>query len=635
MFEETNKILNSKNIAGELDDDSLEEIGKDAFLGYEIDNDSRSEWEESQEEAIKLAAQVLEAKNDPFSGAANVKYPLLSIVAVQFAARAYSAIIPSNMIVKCKVVGRDPEGQKAAIAQRRATHMSWQLTEEMEEWEPDMDKALTIMPVTGGFFKKTYFSKNLGRNVSEYCGLKEVVVNQNSKSLITAPRVTHIIPLRPNQIKERFLSGIWKEFEFGQPAEEEGTDNRDDEAPHIFLEQHTYLDLDNDGYKEPYIVTFHRDLKKVVRIVARFDGEGVEVNQKGKVQYIKPVDYFTLFPFMPSVDGKFYPTGFGRLLEPINRTINTCINQVLDAASINNKGGGFLAKEVANAFGGGEIKFEPGEWKQINARADDIRKAILPKPEIKIASETFGLIELMIEGGQKLGSTAEMMTGEPPPANTPAASVYKLLEEGMKVFGSVYKRIFRSLKEEFKKVQRLNKLYLDKNKEFEFEGKFFSISPEDYIDELSAIPVGDPSEVSDAQKVAKAQALMQMLGMGFNDEVIKRRYLEALNVPDIDELIPDEPPTPPPDPKTMVELQKLELERDQHELKMFMAQFDIAKTQADVILKLADAESKELGPQLEMYKAQMDSLNKKATEMMKLKEQRANASKQQGSTNKG
>jgi len=621
MPDSINKLLDSTNIAAELDDDDLAQIGSEAFLGYEIDEDSRSEWKTSQDEAIELAAQVLEAKNTPFQNAANVKYPLLSIVAVQFAARAYSAIIPGGRIVKGKVIGRDEDGQKAASAERRSTHMSWQLTEEMEEWEPDMDKALTIMPVTGGFFKKTYFSGNLGRNVSEYCSLKEVVVNQNARSLQRASRITHIMSFTPNEIKERFLSGIWKEFEFGQASEEDGSDSRDPEAHHIFLEQHTYLDLDGDGYKEPYIVTFHRDMKKVIRIVARFDGEGLEINQKtSKVKYIRPVDYFTLFPFMPSIDGTFYPTGFGRLLQPINRTINTCISQVLDATTSNNSGGGFISKEAANVLPAGEIKFELGEWKPINTRSEDIKKSILPKPEIKVSRETFELIGLMIEGGQKLASMANLMTGDPPPANTPAASVYKLIDEGLKVFGSVYKRIFRSLKEEFKKIQRLNKLYLDKNKDFEFEGKFFSISPEDYEDTLSMIPIGDPSEVSDGQKIAKAQALMELLGQGFNDDAIKRRYLEALNIPDIDALIPKEPPTPPPDPKVMVDLQKLELDRDKHELKLFMAQFDVAKIQADVILKLADAESKELGPQLEQYKAQMDSLTKQSIAMMQKKE---------------
>jgi hypothetical protein len=198
----------------------------------------------------------------------------------------------------------------------------------------------------------------------------------------------------------------------------------------------------------------------------------------------------------------------------------------------------------------------------------------------------------------------------------------------MMVYGSVYKRIYRSLKEEFKKIQRLNKLYLDKNKDFEFEGKFFSISPEDYADTLSMIPIGDPSGEIDTQKLTKAQALMELRGGRYDDAIIERRYLEALNIPNIDELIPEKPPEAPPEPKVMVDLQKLELDRDKHELKLFMTQFEIAKIQADVILKLADAESKEMGPQLEQYKAQMDSLTKQSIAMMQKKEQANAASKQ-------
>lgn len=632
MPDDINKILDSTNIADELDDDTLEEIGAEAFLGYEIDKGSRSDWEDSQDEAIEIAGQMLGNRKD----GADIKYPLLSVTSVQFSARAYSAIIPGRRIVKGKIIGRDEDGAKAEAAERKSVHMSWQLTEEMEEWESDMDKALTIMPITGGFFKKTYFSANLGRNVSEYCGLKEVIVNYWAKSLDRASRITHYMMFSPNEIEERFRSGVWKEFEYGQASEEENVDTRDPEANHVFFEQHTFLDLDNDGYKEPYIVTFHRDLKKVVRIVARFDRDGVEVNaDTGKIKYIKPVGYFTLFPFMPSIDGSFYPSGFGRLLQPINRTINSCINQILDAATINNKGGGWITKEAANALKAGDMEFKANEWKPVNARGEDIRKALLPKPEIRIASETFALINLMIAAGQKLGSTADLLTGDAPPANTPASSVYKLIDEGLKVFGSVYKRIYRSLKEEFKKIQRLNKLYLDKNKDFEFEGRFFSISPEDYQDDLSMIPISDPSEMSDTQKIARAQALMEVRGQGLEDEVIMRRYLEALNVPDLDALIPKESKEPPPDPKVMVDIQRLELERDKHELELFMVQFDIAKIQADIILKLADAESKEVGPQLEQYKAQMDSLTKQSIAMMQKKEQQKDANRQPGSANQG
>jgi hypothetical protein len=50
------------------------------------------------------------------------------------------------------------------------------------------------------------------------------------------------------------------------------------EEPEAFIEQCRYIDLDGDGYKEPYLVTVHVDSKTVVRTVTqlphgRCDGE--------------------------------------------------------------------------------------------------------------------------------------------------------------------------------------------------------------------------------------------------------------------------------------------------------------------------------------------------------------------------
>jgi chaperonin GroES len=45
-------------------------------------------------------------------------------------------------------------------------------------------------------------------------------------------------------------------------------DQGDEDSPHLFIEQHRRLDLDGDGYAEPYIVTVHLRSSKTVRIVA-------------------------------------------------------------------------------------------------------------------------------------------------------------------------------------------------------------------------------------------------------------------------------------------------------------------------------------------------------------------------------
>lgn len=632
------KLIDSSNIAEDLDKETLQKIGMKVVEESDIDKNSRADWEKRNDMAMKLATQVIEEKNEPFPGAANIKYPTLSLAAVQFAARAYGQIITEGNIVKGKVVGVDPQGLKSARATRISTHMNYQLTEEMEEWEDDTDSLLVALPIEGCEFKKTYFAGQLGRNVSEWIRPSDLVVNYKAKTLEKASRYTHIIRLTPNEIIERVRSGMFldvKELQDRASTDEENGDNRDDDNPHLFYEQYRYWDLDNDGYKEPYIITVHKDSQKVVRIVARFDLEGIHVNAKGKISRIDPVHYVTRYLFMPSPDGGFYGMGFGTLLSPINMSINMTINQIHDAGTLSNTQGGFIGKGVSlqKGRGGGELKFKMGEFKQLNYIGDDIRKAIMPLPFKGPDLVLFQVLGLLISAGEKLGNVVDPLVGESPGANVPATTTLALIEQGLKVFGSVAKRIHRSLKSELKKIFRLNRLFLDDLFYFNILDDQKAIAKADYDGkDCDVIPLSDPNQVSNIQKLLTAQALFGMLGMGLNDDEIKRRYLEALQVTDIDKLLPKEGAQPPVDPKTMLELQKLELERDKHELEMFKAQFEVMKTHADAIKSLAQAEAAEIGPQIDQYNAQLSLLTESMKLRMQEKQANANAAAKQTGT---
>lgn len=122
------KILKSTNIAEDLDEDKLISIGDEVVSGYETDLQSRKDWENDLKTWTELALQVSSTKSYPWPNAANIKYPLLATAAMQFAARAYPTLVPSNnQIVKCRVVGYDLDGQKAARAERISKHMSLSL----------------------------------------------------------------------------------------------------------------------------------------------------------------------------------------------------------------------------------------------------------------------------------------------------------------------------------------------------------------------------------------------------------------------------------------------------------------------------------------------------------------------------
>ena len=277
-------ILSSTNVAEELSEDDLISIGNMVVDGYETDLQSREHWEKDLEAWTKLALQVADNKTFPWQGAANIKFPLLATAAMQFAARAYPTLVPSNgKIVKCKVVGDDPQGEKLDRAERISRHMSYQCMDEMPDWEEDMDKLLLAVPIAGSCFKKTYWDATKQVNCSKLVLPRYLVVNYHAKSLEDAERITEIVYLTRRQVKERINRGMFLDVSLGDPtssstmkptalkesAQMEGSE--DETTPYTFLEQHCYLDLDGDDYTEPYIVTVEENSKCVVGFIVLDD----------------------------------------------------------------------------------------------------------------------------------------------------------------------------------------------------------------------------------------------------------------------------------------------------------------------------------------------------------------------------
>lgn len=657
-----------KNLAEMIDEEDLNVIGADAWTGYDVDKESCNEWEKRTTPAVELAMLIYEQKNEPFEESANVKYPILTVGAIQFSARAYPNIIKGKNVVRVKIIGkdempsRDPQnpnpikGAKAKIGQRISTHMSYQLLEQMEEWETDLDKALVCLPVIGEDWKKTYYDPELRRNVSTRVQSNNMVMNYWAKSADSAQRLTERIWLYPNQIEEHKRSGFYLDVDIPQGYETveqdaykpktggQISDPRDPDAPKLFLEQHCFLDMDDDGYKEPYIVTIHNATKKVMRIVPRFDLKGVSYN-KGVVSKIKAVGYYTQTVFFPSPDGGSRGMGLGNLITPINETVNTTINQLLDSGTLHNNQSGFIAAGgmPGKGKGGGKMSLALGEFKRIPVAGDDIRKSVMGLPTKEPSIVLFQLLGLMIESGKEVSSVSSIMSGEAPGPNTAPTTVTALIEQGLKVFSAVFKRVHRGLKSEYKKLYRLNSLNLDQAEYVNILDDPAAIAQIDYNTEgMDIVPVSDPNEVTDIQKMMKAETLKGMIGQGFNDLEVRKRYLETMEFEDPEKLMPPPAPAGPP-PEFQLELDKLKLDRDKFQWKMVvdrsvMVKNEMAalKSRASAIKDLADAEAAEEGPQLEMYKAQlqdsadqMQNYQKELEFLDKSQERIANAQLQQ------
>lgn len=594
VLNELQRLMNVPNIADELTEDQLGKIGQQVCDGAETDDQSREEWKARTRAGMDLALQKASPKSWPWQNAANIRFPLMTTAAIQFAARAYPAIIMDNQVVKSQVLGADPTGERRAIADRVAAHMSWQCLTEMPEWEPDVDKMLHNLPIVGCAFKKTYFSPEKARSCSPFISAFDLIVNAKAASLEVAPRITHEFSLYPNEIESRRRSGAFIEFDY-QPPEESPDDKQ---AAQKFWEQHCRYDLDDDGYEEPYIVTCHKETKKVVRVVANYDEDTIRIDPAtGKVIVIDPIQYFTKIPFIPHPDGEFYDVGFAWLLSPLNEAINTVINQLLDAGTLANTGGGFIGSGLR--LKGGTLRFSPGEYKEIDVPGGTAKENIVPLTFPEPSAVLFQMLGLLIESGREIASVKDVLTGESKGANASPTTTIALIEQGLKVFTAIYKRIHRALKDEYAKLFRLNQKYMDEAAlaAFRYDGP--PIQVEDYKGRPSdIIPVSDPTMVSDMQKMARAQFLQGFLADPRLDAMeIYRRLFTAAGIENVPTLFAKQQGPTPDQLAAYAEL----------EAKVNDMNASADEKRARALKAIAEAEAVEPGQQLEIYRAFLDA----------------------------
>ena len=625
--------IEAADITPDIEHSVLSEIGQRVSREYDIDNNSRNDWMAKSKKAMDLAMQVAQVKQYPWPSASNVIYPLMTTAAIQFAARAYPAIIQNQNVVKGVVVGEDqgvpavnpqtgvpplvnPQtgqpmwivqpGAKRDRAGKIGEHMSWQLLDEQPEWEEETDRLMHILPISGCAFRKSFFNSGLGRNMSVLVTAQKLVVNYYAKSLETAPRITEEVMLYPLEITEMERSGLFREITYTSP----GLDPNDEDAPQEFLEQHRWWDLDEDGYPEPYVITVHKATSEVVRIVARYDYDSIKFRASdGLVIKIDPIHYYTKYDFLPNPEGGIYGVGFGQLLRPINEAINTSLNMLIDSGHLAVTGGGFIGKGLSMHTG--NVRFTPGEYKAVNATGATVKDNIVPLTFPGPSAVLFQLLGTLIEAGKEISAVKDVLTGEQKSANIPATTTLALIEQGLKTFTAIYKRIHRSLKAELDKLYRLNAIYLpEEGAGYRVNNEWKSISRQDYQKGSGVEPVSDPSMVSDMQKLGRAQFLMGFANdPWFDARKIRQRVLDAAMIEKAEELLVQ---ALPPNPEMLEKATKLQQadKRIQAEAIKDMAQAVLFITQADAAL--GDQHLGWAQHQLAAIKVELEHLNKPA-----------------------
>lgn len=560
------------NLAERLSEEDRKRMAEEAVREFEHDEKSREEWLSGVDRAIKNARQKPEKKNYPFEGASNIKYPLLTTAMNQFGARAYGAITRSDQPMVCKVVGEDPKGLKAKRADRLGRFGNYQLMYIMDEWDSGTDKLLHMLPVMGAGFRKGYWRSDMGRPTLEFTSAKDVVVPNDAPSFDRAPRMTQPTPMYPYEIDRLIESGKW----LNHKRDYEGQKDEDSQKPCVYLEQVRYYDLDGDGMMEPYIATVSKDERELVRLDAAFWANSIRVNSMdGKVETIMRESPWIDYSFLPDIEGSVYGMGFGQLLESLGAAINTALNQIFDAAHRQNAGGGFISQGLR--LRGGEVRIKPAEFLNVNVPgrvSDAIHELQFAGPSPVL----FQLVEFLLGAAADITSVKDVMTGEAPSGQAMGATL-ALIEQGMQVFSTIYTRIYRAMRKEFRLLMRLNSRYLDPAIYAEFLddeelfAELMGLPPpgsqpamgampgmeqlasglmmpqqqpivlnaqgleklaQDFdLKNMDVAPGADPRSVTDMQRMMRAQYLAQFKGQpGINNRWIQEQELQAANIGD-------------------------------------------------------------------------------------------------------
>jgi hypothetical protein len=607
------KFIQSDNIAEMLEDEQLREIVENATNGFDIDEESCKEWIRMNKEALRMIKAETKQEHTKNYAHSQVIYPLLASATIQLASRLIPHLVRNNKVAECAVLGPDPEGIKAAKAATVSAFFSYDLLIDSDSWLKESHKLIHMVSAWGTGYRKLYFDEGQDKVLSEVLSPEDVVINSNTASLDKARRITIRNYMTKNEIIEYIRSNKFSEvdvdtFKIGVAADE-NQDITDTNPVYEILEQLCYIDLDEDGYEEPYIVYFNKDSKTVLGIYAGYDVEDIHVNDKSEVKKIIPRPYVIDYHCIDDPAGKYHSMGLNHLLFHQNKSITSILRQLIDSGTLANQQGGFTTKAFKTKKR--EIKQELGKFTQLEIPPNvDIRSQIMPLPFKEPSQVLFSLLGLLIDAGKETGFVTQALMGDSEGQNVPATTMLAIVEQGTRAFKPMVQKLFHSLKKEFKMMFYLYGKFSNLDRFIRYQDLDLQISKDVFdASQLDIMPVADPTQSSEAHVYMKIQALQQMLQTPLanvlNIPELGMRILKGLQIDNPEKLIL--PPQPQqPDPKMLevqlkqqvanaqIQLDQVKEQREGMKTHIDMLKAQIKQQELQIIQQGADAKNQEV-----------------------------------------
>jgi len=536
------------NLAESLSPESQVAILMYVMQSVDDDKGSREEWEDTYIKGLSLLGMNYEERTTPFEGSTGVVHPVLNEAITQFQAATYKEMLPSTGPVRAQILG-NPSTAVEQQAQRVQDYMNYMLMHEMEEFEPEFDQMLYFLGLAGSAFKKVYMDEVLGRPVSKFVPVEDIIVNYTATDLKSAERVTHVISMSANELRKSQVNGVYADTTMGEKGlGEEHSDLQDayDEIQglsngqnHDFtlFESHCYLDIDEypdtdtngeiTGIKLPYIVTVCKETQEIL---------SVRRNYKQDDPFKAKIPHFVQYKFSPGLG--FYGFGLIHLLGNLSRTATTNLRQLIDAGTLSNLPSGFKARGMR--ISNDDSPIQPGEFRDVDVPGGDLQGSLVPLPYKEPSGTLFQLMGFVVEAAQRFIGNTDMGMGNIGNNNgdMPVGTTIALLERGSRVISAVHKRLHGSMKQELKLLARL---LAEDPMPYPYQINLVdAVKSEDFSANVDIVPVSDPNIFSMSQRVVLAQEQLQLAqsnpAMHNMYEAYKRVY-EALGVKDIDQVL--------------------------------------------------------------------------------------------------
>jgi len=535
------------NLADFLPDDVLASLASDLNGKYMDYTSSRKEWEKTYIQGLDLLGFKYSNRTEPFQGASGATHPVLAEAVTQFQALAYKELLPADGPVRTQVIGLSTP-EKVQQASRVKDFMNYEIMEKMKEYEPEFDQMLFNLPLAGSAFKKVYYDDMEQRAVSKFVPADDLIVPYTATSLDDAEAIIHRVKVSENDLRKQQVAGFYRDVDLGKPTvgesdiekkerELEGTTKSKEEDVYTLLECHVDLDLEGfedenpetgepSGIKIPYIVTLEEGSREILSIKRNY-----EVGDPLK----KKIQYFVHFKFLPGLG--FYGFGLIHMIGGLSRTATSALRQLLDAGTLSNLPAGFKQRGIRIRDDAQSI--QPGEFRDVDAPGGNLRDSFMMLPFKEPSQTLLSLMGVVVNAGQRFASIADLQVGD---GNQQAAvgTTVALLERGSRTMSAIHKRIYSALKNEFRIMARVFKLYLPQEYPYDVVGGQRMIKQQDFDDRVDILPVADPNIFSQTQRISLAQTELQLAQSNpqmHNLYQAYRNMYEALGVKNIDAVL--------------------------------------------------------------------------------------------------